>query len=73
MIHAVTEYLMGSPGFLVFTMSGSLTILPKTVALFNKTTLSPQKIWTPNGKYLPDHMKMENSINLAVTFTCDCN
>jgi hypothetical protein len=46
----------------------SLTILPKTVALFNKATLSPQKTRSLNGKYLPDHMKTKNCINLAVTF-----
>jgi hypothetical protein len=71
MMHAVTEYHVGSPGFLAFTMSESLTSLPKAVALFNKATLSPQKIWSLNRKYLhlPDHMKTENYINLALTFT----
>jgi hypothetical protein len=43
MMRAVTEHDVGSPGFLAFTVSESLTILPKSVALFNKATLNPQK------------------------------
>jgi hypothetical protein len=52
MMLAVAGYSVDSPGFLAFTMSESLTILPKTVALFSRGYVKPTEDMESKWKVL---------------------